>query len=162
MQLTQFTDYSLRLVLYLAAHPARLVPIQEVSHAYGVSQHHLVKVVQKLVEQQIITSVRGRRGGLRLKAQPKDINIGALVRATEPHFTLVECFDHRTNTCPIDQACGLKGALRQAQHAFFGVLDGYTLADFGERAPALIRLWRRAPALPARADQGEASSRRRR
>lgn len=145
MQLTQFTDYALRLVLYLAAHPERLVPVQEASRTYGVSQHHMVKVVQKLVEQQIVTAVRGRRGGLRLKALPKDINVGALVRVTEPHFTLVECFDLTTNTCPIERACGLKGALRHAEHAFLKVLDSYTIADFASQAPALLRLWTRRP-----------------
>jgi len=146
MHLTRFTDYSLRLVLYLAAHPDRLVPLSEASRAYGVSQHHMVKVVQKLVERQIVTAVRGRRGGLRLKLPPERINVGALVRATEPHFTLVECFDLETNTCPIERACGLKDALRQATRAFLDVLDHFTVADFLERAPALIRIWKRSPA----------------
>ena len=108
MQLTQFSDYSLRLVLYLAAHPDRVVSIQEVSEAYHVSQHHLVKVVQRLIAQGLITSVRGRRGGLRLNRRPDEINVGALVRLTEPHFNLVECFDPQTNTCPIEEACGLR------------------------------------------------------
>jgi Rrf2 family nitric oxide-sensitive transcriptional repressor len=150
MQLTQFSDYSLRLVLYLAAHPDRLVAVQEVSRAYGISQHHLVKVVQTLVEEDVVTAVRGRRGGLRLKARPGDINVGALVRATEPHFNLVECFDALRNTCPIDRACGLKGALKKAEGAFFAVLDGYTLADFAERVPALIRLWKHPPSTGGR------------
>ena len=143
MQLTQFSDYSLRLVLYLAAHEDELVTLQEVSQAYGVSQHHLVKVAARLIEQGIVASVRGRNGGLRLNRTPAAINIGALVRATEPHFTLVECFDAERNTCPIDAACGLKSVLREAQDAFFSVLDRHTLADFLPRAPALIRLWRR-------------------
>jgi Rrf2 family nitric oxide-sensitive transcriptional repressor len=142
VQLTQFSDYSLRLLLYLAAHQGRLVPINEVSRAYGVSHHHLVKVVQRLVEKDLIASTRGRGGGLRLKRPPAAINIGALVRATEPHFDLVECFDRETNTCPIDAACGLKQVLRHAQRAFLDVLDRSTLADFVPRAPQLIRLWR--------------------
>jgi len=143
VQLTQFSDYSLRLVLYLAAHPDRVASIQEVSEAYDVSQHHLVKVVQRLIAQGLITSVRGRRGGLRLNRRPDEINVGALVRLTEPHLNLVECFDPQTNTCPIEEACGLKSVLRQASDAFFGVLDAHTVADFLPRAPALIRLWRR-------------------
>ena len=141
MQLTQFSDYSLRLLLYLAAHPDRLVPIDEVSRAYGVSHHHLVKIVQLLVDRQLVASTRGRGGGLRLNRQPADINVGALVRITEPHFDLVECFDRTTNTCPIEPACGLKQVLRDARRAFLDVLDGRTLADFLPRAPELIRLW---------------------
>jgi Rrf2 family nitric oxide-sensitive transcriptional repressor len=143
VQLTQFSDYSLRLLLYLAAHQDRLVPINEVSRAYGVSHHHLVKVVQRLVEKDLIASTRGRGGGLRLNRPPAAINIGAVVRATEPHFDLVECFDRATNTCPIDAACGLKGVLKNAQAAFLKVLDDRTLADFLPRAPELIRLWKR-------------------
>ena len=141
MQLTQFSDYSLRLLLYLAAHPERLVPIDEVSRAYGVSHHHLVKIVQLLVDRQLVASTRGRGGGLRLNRQPAEINVGALVRITEPHFDLVECFDRTTNTCPIEPACGLKQVLRDARRAFLDVLDGRTLADFLPRAPELIRLW---------------------
>jgi len=146
MQLTQFSDYSLRLALYLAAHPHQLVTLQEVSEAYGISQHHLVKVTGRLIEHGVIASVRGRNGGLRLNRAPEAINIGELVRMTEPHFNLVECFDADTNTCPIDKACGLKAVLRQAQDAFLRELDRHTLAEFAPRAPALIRLWRRQPA----------------
>jgi len=144
VQLTRFSDYSLRVLLYLAAHDDRLVSVDEVSRAYGVSKHHLVKVVQRLVDEELVASTRGRGGGLRLKRRPADINIGSLVRVTEPHFNLVECFDSAANTCPIDSACGLKGVLRNAQRAFLKVLDGSTLADFVPRAPQLIRLWRRS------------------
>ena len=112
------------------------------SRAYGISQHHLVKVTQRLIENGVIASVRGRRGGLRLKQAPADINVGSLVRVTEPHFDLVECFDRELNTCPIDRACGLKHVLKDAQREFFRVLDAHTVADFLPRAPALIRLWR--------------------
>jgi Rrf2 family nitric oxide-sensitive transcriptional repressor len=108
-----------------------------------VSHHHLVKIVQRLVAEGLVESVRGRGGGLRLGRPPEAINVGALVRLTEPDLELVECFDLRTNTCPIAPACGLKGALEAAQRAFLTVLDGYTLADFGARGPALIKLWRR-------------------
>lgn len=144
LQLTYFSDFALRLVLYLAAHPERLVSVQEVSRAYRISPHHLVKVVQLLVNEGIISTVRGRRGGLRLIRRPEEVNVGRLVRLTEPHFDLVECFDRRRNTCPIEPACGLKGIFRQAQDAFLGVLDAHTLADFVPRAPALIRLWKRS------------------
>jgi Rrf2 family transcriptional regulator, nitric oxide-sensitive transcriptional repressor len=142
MQLTLFSDYSLRVLLYLSTHRDRRVPLPEISAAYGISQHHLVKVVQRLVEERLVESVRGRGGGLRLARPPGDINIAAVVRLTEPNSTLVECFDARTNTCPIDSACGLKMALVKAQNAFFAELERYSLADFSSRGPALIKLWR--------------------
>lgn len=150
MQLTLFSDYSLRLLLYLAAHPERLVPVQEAAHAYGVSHHHMVKVVQLLVAQQCIDSVRGRGGGLRLKRAPAEINVGQLVRLTEPHMNIVECFDRVRNTCPIEPVCGLKGTLAEAQRAFLGVLDRTTLADFLPRRPQLLRFWKDVPPRPPR------------
>jgi Rrf2 family transcriptional regulator, nitric oxide-sensitive transcriptional repressor len=142
MQLTLYTDYSLRVLLYLAAHPERRVPVPEISAAYGVSQNHLVKVVQGLVEAELVESTRGRGGGLCLKRPPSAINIGAVVRRTEPQ-TLIECFDDATNTCPITAACGLKGALKKAQAAFFAELERFTLADFAPHRQAQIKLWRR-------------------
>src|SRR5690349_18627709 len=128
MRLTKFSDYSLRVLLYLAIHPDRAVSVNEVSQAYRVSPHVMVKVVQVLVTEGLVESSRGRRGGLRLKKAPEDINVGALVRRTEATWDLVECFDQAANTCPIEPACGLKGALKRAQRAFVGVLDDHTLA----------------------------------
>jgi Rrf2 family nitric oxide-sensitive transcriptional repressor len=141
MQLTMFSDYALRVALYLATHQDELVSVPEVSRAYGISSAHLTKVAQRLTELGLVEAVRGRGGGLRLARAPEQIGVGALVRATEPHFDLVECFDPETNTCPISAACGLKGALEKARRAFLEVLDGYTLADFVRRKDRLIPLW---------------------
>jgi Rrf2 family nitric oxide-sensitive transcriptional repressor len=143
MQLTLFSDYSLRVLLYLTAHRDRRVALPEIAAAYGISQNHLVKVVQPLIEEGLILSVRGRGGGMTLGREPCEINVAAVVRLTEPHLNLVECFDPDTNTCPIDPACGLKKALMAAQQAFFAELERYTLADFTSRGPALIKLWHR-------------------
>jgi len=140
VNLTKFSDCSLRLLLYLALHEDRTVSIAEVSRAYGVSPHILVKAAQLLAEEGLVVSLRGRRGGLRLNKPPSEINVGRLIRRTEPHLDLVECFDLARNTCPIEPACGLKGALKRAQRAFLSALDEHTLADFLPRAPALIRL----------------------
>jgi Rrf2 family nitric oxide-sensitive transcriptional repressor len=140
VNLTKFSDYSLRLLLYLAVHKDRTVSIAEVSRAYGVSPHILVKVAQLMINEGLVASVRGRRGGLRLDKSPAEINVGALIRRTETTWDLVECFDLSSNTCPIEPACGLKGALKRAQRAFLGALDQHTLADFLPRAPSLIRL----------------------
>ncbi len=143
MQLTLFSDYSLRVLLYLTMHHGRRVPLPEIAAAYNVSQHHLVKVVQRLLEHGWVESARGRGGGLALAQEPSAINVAAVVRLTEPHLDLVECFDAKTNTCPIDPACGLKRALLRARDAFMNELEQYTLADFAPRAPALIKLWKR-------------------
>src|SRR2546421_537788 len=141
MQLTLFSDYSLRVGLYLATHTERLVSLAEVSRAYGISRAHLVKVVQRLAELGVVETVRGRRGGLRLARPARDIGVGALVRATEPHFTLVECFERSTNTCPIDKVCTLKGVLSASKQAFLASLDQHTLADLVPRPEALLRIW---------------------
>jgi Rrf2 family nitric oxide-sensitive transcriptional repressor len=143
VKLTKFSDYSLRLLLYLAAHPDRLVSVREVSRAYRVSPHILVKAVQLLVDEGLVASVRGRHGGLRLSKPPELINVGAVIRRTEREWDLVECFDPKTNRCPIEPACGLKQTLKQAQRAFVRVLDDHTLADFLPQAPALVRLLKR-------------------
>ena len=149
MQLTLFSDYSLRILLYLSAHRERRVALSEISAAYGISQNHLVKIIQRLTDAGWVSGVRGRGGGVSLAREPADINVAAVVRLTEPHLNLVECFDPLTNTCPIEPACGLKQALQRAQQAFFDELEQYTLADFTPRAPALIKLWRRALKEPA-------------
>ena len=101
----------------------------------------MAKVVQLLLEHGYVESLRGRAGGLRLAKPPGQINVGTVVRMTEPHLDLVECFNAKTNTCPIDPVCGLKGALVAAQKAFLHELDRFTLADFQPRAPALVKLW---------------------
>src|SRR5437868_1372341 len=140
MQLTMFSDYALRVALYLATHTDQLVSVPEVSRAYGISSAHLTKVAQRLTELGLVEAVRGRGGGLRLARPPEQIGVGALVRATEPHLDLVECFDPATNTCPISSACGLKRAFEKARRAFLQVLDGYTLADFARRQDRLVPL----------------------
>ncbi|MGV3708962.1 MAG: Rrf2 family transcriptional regulator [Gemmatimonas sp.] len=145
MRLTQFSDYALRTVLFLGAHPGRLVSITEVAEAYGVSYHHLTKVASQLVEAGVVEAVRGRNGGLRLAMQPETINIGWLVRQTEPDMALVECFDQDTDTCPITSECKLRKALKEALRAFLGVLDGYSLQDLlgnATKQERLVQLWR--------------------
>jgi Rrf2 family nitric oxide-sensitive transcriptional repressor len=124
MRLTQYTDYAMRVLLYLGARPEKLCAISEISRAYGISQNHLMKVVNDLVRQGYVASVRGRFGGIRLGRAPGEINVGAVIRHTEDGFDLVDC-----GNCIIAPACGLTGALHQALAAFMQVLDGYTLAD---------------------------------
>jgi Rrf2 family transcriptional regulator, nitric oxide-sensitive transcriptional repressor len=159
VHLTQFSDYSLRLAIYLACHPERVVSVEEISRAFEISRHHLVKVVQTLTDLGVVDAQRGRGGGMRLAMRPSEINVGWLIRRTEPHFNLVECFDPETNTCPIAPACGLKGALHRAQQAFLCVLDEYSLDQLVTRRADLSLLLegslrRQAAAEDASQDEG--------
>lgn len=129
MQLTLYTDFSLRVLIYLGLNPRRMATITDIAQSYGISRNHLVKVVHNLATQGFIHTSRGRGGGIALARPPMEINIGDVVRHTEVNFHLVECFDRERNTCPIAAACFLKGALYEAQRAFIAVLDRYTLAD---------------------------------
>jgi Rrf2 family transcriptional regulator, nitric oxide-sensitive transcriptional repressor len=129
LNLTLHTDYSLRILLYLAEHTDRLVTTREISEAYGISRNHLVRVVQTLQSHSFVKAAAGRSGGITLARDPSAINIGEVVRKTEPNFRIVECFDANANTCRILPVCSLRGVLGRALDAFFVELDGYTLAD---------------------------------
>lgn len=128
MQLTQYTDYALRTLMYLALCDGNAT-ITEISERYAISRNHLVKVVHNLGKGGFIITTRGRQGGLRLAHPPSEINLGTVVRSTEPNFHLVECFDVSRNQCKITAACQLKGVLASAFSAFLAVLDQYTLED---------------------------------
>jgi len=129
MQLTLYTDYSLRALLYLGRDPDRLATIAEISDHYGVSRNHMVKVVHNLSTNGYLQSVRGKSGGVRLARAPEAINIGDVVRLTEPHMNIQECFNRDTNTCPLIDQCKLMGVLYQARQGFMQVLHNTTLAD---------------------------------
>ncbi|TDM24595.1 RrF2 family transcriptional regulator [Macrococcoides canis] len=128
MKLTLYSDYSLRVLMYIARQEHR-VQIDEIANFYGISKNHLTKVVNNLATLGYIETTRGRGGGIRIKMAPEEINIGALIRKTEEHFNLVECFDRETNTCPIAGICRLQGVLGEALNAYLSVLDKYTLQD---------------------------------
>ncbi|ARD48053.1 Rrf2 family transcriptional regulator [Sporosarcina sp. P33] len=131
MRLTMYTDYSLRVLIYLASkQPDELSTIQEISDAYQISKNHLTKIVHELGKLQLIETIRGRGGGIRLCVRPDSINVGELVRKTEDDFHLVECFDPDKNMCILSSACRLRGVLYEALQAYFAVLDRYTIADF--------------------------------
>lgn len=129
MQLTLYTDYSLRVLLYLATHQGRRATISDIADAYQISRNHLVKVVHQLSRNGWIATTRGKSGGMSLAFPPERINIGTVVRQTEPHMNLLECFDKVNNQCAISPSCRLKQVLYQARKAFCDVLDECTLAD---------------------------------
>lgn len=129
MQLSLHSDYALRALIYLGTRPGETISTREMSSAYGISKHHLVRVVQTLGSHGYVKLIPGRSGGVTLAMAPRDIRLGDVVRQTEPNLILVECFDRATNTCPIAPACALIGYLHEALRRFIGALNEKTLED---------------------------------
>jgi len=148
MRLSSFSDYSLRVLMYLGVQCDRLATIAEIAGVYGISQNHLMKVVHQLGRQGYIETVRGKGGGIRLGKPAAEIPLGELIRQTEGDWALVECFSTGTQ-CQIHGACRLPPILDEALAAMFGVLDSYTLADLllHPAPPSQIVHWN--PAVPA-------------
>jgi len=140
MRLTDYTDYSLRTLMYLGMHRDRLVTIQDIADAYGISKSHLMKIVHRLGISGEVETIRGRSGGLRLGKEPEDINLGDVVRRTEPDFLMVECFDRAHNKCVLAPSCELQDVLRRATAAYLDVLNGVTLADLLRNSRSLGKL----------------------
>jgi len=131
MQLTLYTDYSLRVLVYLSLHEDDSSTISEIADFYQISRNHLVKVVHNLSLKNYINSTRGKGGGLRLARSPAEIEVGAVIRDTEPNFDVVECFSKEPNAkvCNIEPICKLKSILGKAMDSFLNTLDNYTIAD---------------------------------
>lgn len=139
MRLSDYTDYTLRVLMYCAAHRDRLVTIAEIAEVHAVSKNHLMKIVNDLAREGVLETTRGRGGGLRLLKSPQAIRVGDVVRHAETDFRIVECFDPSSDTCTLTPNCRLKGVLGRALKAYFAELDAVTLADIT------------APSLPGRA-----------
>jgi Rrf2 family nitric oxide-sensitive transcriptional repressor len=129
MRLTDYTDYALRVLMYLGAQANRLVTIQEIADVHAISRNHLTKVVHHLGQAGLVETVRGRAGGIRLARDPAAISIGSVVRLTEPDFTMVECFDEKKNSCSLSPVCVLKNTLGRATSAYLQELDRTSLAS---------------------------------
>ena len=134
MRLTTFTDYNLRVLIYLAIKPDKRATIAEIAKAFGISESHLMKVVHFLGKHGFLANVRGKGGGLTLAKPAAEINVGAIVQLTEADALLAECFNEDHNACVITRVCQLRQVLVEAAKAFNDVLDKYTVADLiGER-----------------------------
>jgi Rrf2 family nitric oxide-sensitive transcriptional repressor len=147
VRLTLYTDYSLRVLIYLAVEQEGLRSTEDISRAYKISKNHLTKIVNNLGAKGYIEVRRGRSGGVRLLKPSADITVGQVVRDCEPDMFLAECFHSKTNLCVITPACELKNLLARAQHSFLETLDRCTLADLTrdpEPRRALARIFSQA------------------
>jgi Rrf2 family nitric oxide-sensitive transcriptional repressor len=144
MRLTTFTDYSLRVLIYLGAHSSRQVAVGEIALAYGISKNHLMKVILFLADEGYVVTARGKGGGVRLRLDPDRVRIGEVVRKSEADSVLVECYSPETSECRIERSCLLRGAFQKAVQAFYAVLDTYTLADLVVNHTTLESLLRRS------------------
>lgn len=140
MRLTTFTDYTLRVLMYLAVEPGRLATISEMAAAYAISENHLMKVVYQLGQTGVVESIRGKGGGVRLARRPQDIRLGKVIRASEGVAPIVECLSPEGGFCRITPACRLAGILSEAFEALYASLDAYTVEDLVTNRRALRRL----------------------
>lgn len=127
MRLTDYTDYALRVLMHLGAHPGEIITSREISQAHGISHNHLTKIVHQLGQLGVLTNLRGRSGGIRLARPPEEIMLGAVIRMTEPDFQMVECFS-QNSTCMLTNRCKLKGLLSEATGAYLARLDQVPLS----------------------------------
>ncbi|MBI5791724.1 MAG: Rrf2 family transcriptional regulator [Rhodocyclales bacterium] len=137
MRLTTFSDYTLRVLMFLALSRDRLATIPEIAAAYDISENHLMKVVHQLARAGVIESVRGKGGGIRLAQAPEAIRLGAIVRGSEGGAPIVECLSDDAATCRIAPVCKLSAVLSRAFDALYATLDEYTLADLVRKPRAL-------------------------
>lgn len=146
MQLDKFTDYGLRVLIHLKTSAPDKVSVSEIATRFNLSANHLSKVCTALASEGFVISERGRAGGLKLGKPPEEIAIGAVVRSLTKNTAVAECFAQGQCNCVILPACGLRDPLREAQEAFFAVLDGYSLADVTRRGDLLAALLSKSPA----------------
>jgi Rrf2 family nitric oxide-sensitive transcriptional repressor len=151
MQLTQYTDFALRTLIALGVSPGERSTVSDVSRAYDISRHHLVKVVGRLAELGYVETVRGKGGGMRLARRPQHIGVGEVVRAMEAELGVVICLkDEGASGCVIAPACRLKSIMHDAMEKFLAELDRYTLADMLRTRVPLAKLL----GIPVRIESG--------
>lgn len=140
MKLNAFTDYALRVLIFLAVDPDRRATIAEIAATFDVKENHLTKVVHHLSKCGWVTTVRGKGGGLELARPADQIVVGAVVRDTEGAALPAACFAPEYGGCAIISACRLKGVLAEAVDAFYAVLDRYTLVDITHNQKVLVSI----------------------
>jgi Rrf2 family nitric oxide-sensitive transcriptional repressor len=140
MRLTDYTDYTLRVLMFCALHPGRSITIAELADSHAVSKNHLMKIVNDLARQGLLQTTRGRGGGLRLLKPAAEIRIGDVVRQSETDFRMVECFDAQHNSCTLTAQCQLKQVFKTALNSYLAELDKVTLADITQTRPASATL----------------------
>lgn len=138
MRLTSFTDYGLRMLMRMAGTPGQGISTAEMAQEFGLSRHHLTKIVQKLAQAGYVATRRGSGGGAMLARPAGEIRLGAIIRLLEEGQPLVECFGPDGGDCTIDGRCRLKARLRAAEAAFLADLDRSTLADIALRPDFLF------------------------
>lgn len=137
MQLSRFTDYSLRVLLYLAINGSKRATLHEIADFYPISLEHLRKVVHELSKSGYLHTYQGKNGGVELARDPAAIKVGAVIRHFEGHDSFIDC---EGLDCRLASVCTLKKALREGQRALFEKLDEYTLADLVVAKPGMVRL----------------------
>lgn len=140
MRLTQYSNYALRTLMYANLHPERLCQCQEVASAFNISKAHLVKCIHQLGQWGFVHSVRGRNGGFRLARPASEITVGAVIRKTEDTLELVECFNSKTNSCPLISQCKLNKSLMGAMKNFMDEMDRLTIEDITSNQQDLLGL----------------------
>lgn len=140
MQLTQFTDYALRTLIYIAISDGKTCTITEIAESYKISKNHLMKVVHKLSQLDILKTLRGKGGGLLLNVSPAQLNLKDLIEKLEPNFFIVECFDSANGKCVIKPVCQLKKVLYEAHNSFMHTLAKYSIQDVIENKSDLISI----------------------
>jgi Rrf2 family protein len=132
MRLTRQTNYAVRILMFCASNPG-LSRIAQIADFYAISEPFLFKILQALTKADLIETVRGRSGGIRLKVPAEQIKLGHVVRKVEENFDLVECFEAGETQCPLVTSCGMSEALKEALDAFFDVLDRFSIADLTDK-----------------------------
>ncbi|MEZ9140267.1 MULTISPECIES: Rrf2 family transcriptional regulator [unclassified Shewanella] len=137
MQLTRYTDYGIRILMYVAAQPQRetLFRIAEVTTVFELSSNHVAKIIHHLGKLGYIQTIRGKSGGFKLAVKPAEINLGKLVGELEPSLAPVNCTEPY---CRFTPACSLKGILAKAVAAYMEVLNQCSLADIVKNSDELM------------------------
>lgn len=139
MHLTNFSDYALRVLIYLSLRNEKS-SIAEVSKILNLSENHLMKVVHRLAKLGYIQSLRGKNGGIQMALAPRKINLGKIIVELEPNFNIAECFDEEKGLCILSPECRLKGYFNEAKKAFLKTLGKYSLADLTKNKSELLAL----------------------